>query len=101
MYLIDDVYPVSSLCRGIYGFFYDRSDIIYAVVGCGVNFGYIQNTSVEQTFTDFTLVTGVAVNGIQAVYSPGKYFRNGGLTCSPGAAEKIGVCNSLLLHRVF
>ena len=102
MHFVDDIDFKPSLGRGIFYFFADFADIIYAIVGSGIDLNDIDASARQDILTNGTLVTGFAVfRGVGAVDSSGEDFRCRGLTGTPCAAEQVGVGNTLCFHLVF
>ena len=100
MNLIYDIYFITSFCRTVGHFFTDLTNIIDAVVGCGVDLYYIHGGPCIDRLACLALVAGASVYRMFAVYRLCQDLGNGSLTCTTGAAEKIGMPNPVCLHLV-
>ena len=89
--LVNDVHPLADGGGGIYRLVPQSTDLVHSVVGSGVQLQHVQDGAVLDAQTGGTGIAGVAVLGIFAVYRPGQNFGAGGLACSPGAGEQVGV----------
>ena len=59
MNLIDDIHLILAYCRQKGGFIPQVADIINAVVGCRIDFGYIKNSSVIDAPTNLTFTARI------------------------------------------
>ena len=102
MHFVDDIDLESALCGGIFHFFPDFTDVVYAVVGSGVDFHDVDAAPSQNILTDFTFVTGFPIFcGMQAVDGTGKNFRCGCFAGASGAAEQIGMGHTPCFHLIF
>ena len=96
MYLVDDIYFIFTLNWRVLYLFPYFPDVIHAVVGGGVNFQNVQGTLIVNGLAGRTLVARIAVHRMLAVHRLGKKLRNGCLSGSPCAAEKVCVTDSVV-----
>ena len=91
MNLVDDIYSVFTACRSKSGFITDVSDVVNAVITCGVDFHNVKDRPRLNPLTNFTFTAGIAVDRIQTVDRFGKNLGAGGFSCTSRTGEKIGV----------
>ncbi|CCY34123.1 dual specificity phosphatase catalytic domain protein [Ruminococcus sp. CAG:60] len=100
MNLVDNVYLIVSFCRAIGHFLADFTDVVHTVVGCGIDLDHVHRGAGLYRLTHFTFTTGASIYRVLAVYCLRQYFCNGCLTGSSGAAEQIGVSDTVRLDLI-
>ena len=80
MYLVDDIYAVSSYLRRDAYLIHQCLDIIYSIVGCCIHFDDVGNGTGEDPLAGRTSSAGVAVDGRLAVERARQNFCARGLT---------------------
>ena len=101
MDLVDDIYPVTSLCGRILHLLPYITYVLHAVVGGGIDFHHIHGGTCLDGPAGGTFVAGTSVCRMFAVHCPGKYLGYTGLTRSPGTAEQVSMADSLRRYLVF
>ena len=101
MHLVDNVDPVFTAGGGVVDLLPQVADIVYAVVGGGVDLYYIVDGAAVQPFTDLACVARLAVHSVGAVHRLGQDFGAGGFAGAAGAGKQIGVGNATLFDLVF
>ena len=100
MNLIYDIYFITSFCRTVGHFLADLTNVIDAVVGSGVNLYDIHGGPRIDCLACLAFIAGASVYRMFAVYRLCQNLGNGSLTCTTGAAEKIGMADPVCLHLV-
>ncbi len=88
---VDDVDLVFGSCRKVVDFFDDPANIFNAVIGSCIHLDDIEEITTEDSFAYLALITGIAILGVEAIHSPGKYLCNGCFTGSPSPTKEIGM----------
>ena len=102
MHFVDDIDLECAFCGGIFHFLPNLTDIVYAVVGSGVDFHDVDAAPSQNILTDFTFVTGLPIFcRMEAVDGTGKNFRCGCFAGASGAAEQIGMGHTPCFHLIF
>ena len=91
MDLVHDIDPLTDRRRGIDRLIPQGPDLVYAVVGGGIQLQHIQDRAVFNAQAGRALIAGVAVHRALAVHRPGQDLGAGGLARPPGPSEQIGV----------
>ena len=100
MNLIYDIYFITSFCRTVGHFLTDFTNVVDAVVGSGVDLYHIHGGPCIDGLTCLTFIAGAPVYRMFAVDCLCQYLGNGSLTCTTGAAEKIGMPDPVRFHLV-
>ena len=101
MDLVYDIYAVFEKRGGEADLVLEVTDVINAVITCGVHLYNVGSDTAVDGSAGLTPVTGVAVSGILAVYGLGKYLCAAGLTRSARASEKISVRDLVICDLIF
>ena len=101
MHLVNDIDLISSLCGPVRDLFPDLADIVYTVVGCGVDLDHVHGSSCRDGPAHLTLPARTPIDRMLTVHCLRKYLRHGRLSRSPCSAEQISmpdtVCPDLIL----
>jgi len=92
VHLVDYVHLVSSDCRRILHHLDDGPEVVYAVVGCRVEFYDIDEPALADSFAVFALSAreicpGIARFALHAVNSLGEYSRSARFACSVSSGK--------------
>ena len=98
MDLVHDVDPFFDGGRGVDRLIPQGSDLVYAVVGGGVQLQYIQNGAILNAQAGGALVAGVTVLRVFTVDRPSQNLGAGCLAGASGASEQIGVGQPATCH---
>ena len=101
MDLVHDIDPLFYVGRGVDGLIPQGPDLIYAVIGGGVQLQNIQKAAAFQPQTARTLTAGVTVYRVLTVDGLGQNFGAGGLAGTSCAGEQIGMGGTALCHLLF
>ena len=101
MHLVNDIDLISSLCGPVRDLVPDLTDIVYAVVRCGVDLDHVHGSSRCDGPAHLALPAWASVDRMLTVHCLRKYLRYGRLSRSPCPAEQIRmpdtVCPDLIL----
>ena len=100
MNLVDNKNRVATLLRYDAHLLDKVADVVYRVVGCGIQLVNIERTTLVERTTRLALVAGLAILRIQTVDCLGKDAGTGGLAYTARAAEEVGVCQLTTLNSV-
>ena len=100
MHLVDDIHFVMSLSRAVSDLFADLTDIVHAVVGCGIDLDHVHRTSLGDRPAGRALSAGVSVHRRLAVDRLREYLGEGRLACTARAAEQIGMADPSCSHLI-
>ena len=95
MDLINDVDFIFPLCRGIGHFLPDLTDMVHTIVGRRIYLNDIHGTAGCNGFAGSTFPAGTAVLWLLTINRFGKDLRNRRLAGSSGAAEQIGMSDTV------
>lgn len=98
MDLVHDVHPLADGGGRIDRLVPKSTDLVYAVIGGGVQLQHIHHRAVLNAPAGRTLVAGIAVHRMLAVHCPGQNFGAGGLAGAPGAGKQVGVRKTPVLN---
>ena len=101
MHFVDDVHALFRARRAEDGLVTQRTDVVHAVVGGGVQFHHVHDSAVVDAAAGGALVAGVAVDRVLTVDSFGQNLGAGGLAGAAGTDEQIGVAELIVLHLIF
>ena len=94
MHLVDDIHTHFHLGWSINRVIPQIPDVVYAVVGGGIDFQHVHAGARINGPAGLTAVAGVAIVRVQAVDCLGEDFRAAGLTGAPGTCEQVGVAQA-------
>ena len=100
MHLVDDIHPHFHLRRRINGVVPQVADVVYAVVGRGVDLQHVHAGAGIDGLAGFADVAGVTVVGIQAVDRLRQNLSAAGLARAPGAGEQIRMADTVMLNLI-
>ena len=94
MHLIDDIHLIITLCRTIGHFLTDLTDIIHAIVGCGIDLDHIHGSSCLDCSAHLTFVAGTSIDRMLTVHCLRQNLRHRCLTGTSRPAEQIGMSDT-------
>ena len=102
MHLIDDEYTVAAVGGLHLHLLDDRAHVLDAVVRCGIELDNVHRPVFVEAAARITFVAGFAVgSAVLAVDGFGEDARTGSLADATGAAEQVGVSQTVLGNRIF
>ncbi len=101
MNLVDNIDPVTPFRGRILHLLPDLPDIVYAVVGGGVDLDYIQRRARGDILTGPALPAGTSVHRMLTVDRFRVNLGNRGLAGAAGAAEQIRMSDALGQYLIF
>ena len=100
MNLIDNIYFITSLNRGILYLFPNIPDILHTVIRSRIDFEYIKRTLCVNCLTGRTGITGVSIDRMLTVYRLCKKLCNRSLTSTSCTTKKIGMPYSVINNLI-
>ena len=101
MHLVNDIHTVFQLCRQKRDLFLEVTHVINAVVARRVHLDHVRCAAAFNASAGITLVAGVSVSRILAIYRLGKNLGTARFSRSARAAEEISMRYFILRHLVF
>jgi len=102
MHFIYDEYTVISYLRRYVHLFRNCADVVYGIVGCGVEFDYIIGITLIYRPAGIAVAACLSVgSGTQTIDSLCKNTGTRRLAHTAGTAEQICLCKPLVVYSVF
>ncbi len=101
MHLINDIYLITPLCRRILYLINDLADIVYSVVGGGIDFDHIHRGSLCNPPAHRAFSTGASLCWIFTVDRPCQNLCYGGFSGSSCPTKQIGMTDPICLNLIF
>ena len=100
MHLVYDIYHVFPVRGSILHSLIDLTDILYTVIGSGIDLQYIHGRSGSDPPAAFTFAAGTAFHRMFAVHGLGQKLGHGGLSRTSGSTEQIGMSDPVVLYLI-
>ena len=100
MHLVNDIDLKSALRRRVRYLLHNLTDIVHAVIGCGIDLDHIHAGTRRNGLTARTFPAGTSLHGMLTVHRPRKDLGDRSLTCASRSTEEIGVPDTIRLYLI-